>query len=187
LSARSVRHDTIVVERAFDASPARVFAAWTDPAARVRWDLPGDEWVIADREYDFRVGGRESRRFGPPGDPIYLAETHYQDIVPDARIVFTYTMTRGETRISVSLATVELLAAGSGTRMLFTEQAVFLDDEDTAAARRWGWTSILDNLDAELKGKDRCVTRMSGGGFFLVHLPSYRRRPTSRSWEATNE
>jgi uncharacterized protein YndB with AHSA1/START domain len=37
MTGRSVQHDTIVVERSFDASPKRVFAAWVDPRARRRW------------------------------------------------------------------------------------------------------------------------------------------------------
>jgi uncharacterized protein YndB with AHSA1/START domain len=33
----SVEHATFVIERRYDASPARVFAAWADPAAKRRW------------------------------------------------------------------------------------------------------------------------------------------------------
>lgn len=151
MSERSVQHDTIVVERSFDASPARVFAAWADPAARARWAVPGGGWEIAEDQGDFRVGGHERSRFGPPGDPAYVAETHYLDIVPDRRIVMAGTMARGEARISASLATVELLAAGSGTRMTYTEQAAFLDGADTPESRIQGWAEILDKLDAELR------------------------------------
>jgi len=64
---RTVQHSTIVVERRYDASPARVFAAWADAAGRSRWDVPGDDWELAEHEQDFRVGGREASRFGPKG------------------------------------------------------------------------------------------------------------------------
>jgi hypothetical protein len=37
VTERSVTHDTFVVERSYPASPARVFAAWADPAAKARW------------------------------------------------------------------------------------------------------------------------------------------------------
>ena len=84
---RTVQHATIVLDRIFDASPERVFAAWADPAARVRWDVPGDDWEIAEHEQDFRVGGREATRFGPKGDPLYSSKGHYLDIVADARII----------------------------------------------------------------------------------------------------
>jgi hypothetical protein len=37
------------------------------------------------------------------------------DIVPDARIISAATMHSGETRISTTLCTIELLAKGAGT------------------------------------------------------------------------
>ena len=36
----------------------------------------------------------------------------------------------GDTRISVSLATIELKPEGTGTRLTFTEQGAFLDGYD---------------------------------------------------------
>jgi uncharacterized protein YndB with AHSA1/START domain len=151
MNERKVHHGTIVVPRIFEASPARVFAAWADPAARARWDVPGGDWEIAQQECDFRVGGHEVKRFGPPGDPIYLADTRYADIVPDERIVFAYTMDRGETRISASLTTVELQPAGAGTRLTLTEQAAFLDGGDQPEYREQGWKAMLGKLDAALR------------------------------------
>jgi hypothetical protein len=42
--------------------------------------------------------------------------------VPDQRIVFAYTMTLGEKRISSSFGTVELFPVGDRTRLTYTEQ-----------------------------------------------------------------
>lgn len=151
MSRRSVRHETIVVESLYDASPERVFRAWSDPAAHARWDVPGDDWQIAEFDSDFRVGGRERSRFGPPGGPLYISDGRYEDIVPNSRIVMAGTMARGETRISTSVLTVELLPLSSQTRLILTEQAVFLDGEDRPASRKQGWTGILNKLRAELK------------------------------------
>lgn len=148
---RTVQHDTIVVERSFNASPARVFAAWADPAARARWASPGTDWELAEDGNDFHAGGHEVSRFGPPGDPIFRAETTYLDIVPDQRIVMAGTMAERDVRISASLATVELMADGDGTQMIYTEQAAFLDGRDVPENRIQGWGEILDKLDAELR------------------------------------
>ena len=41
----------------------------------------------------------------------------YQDIVPGLRIIHAYDMHRDDVHISVSLATVEIEAAGDGTRL----------------------------------------------------------------------
>ncbi len=51
----------------------------------------------------------------------------------------------------LTLATVELKPAGAGTRLILTEQAVFLDGADTSAAREQGTRELLDSLDAELR------------------------------------
>jgi hypothetical protein len=58
-----------------------------------------------------------------------------------------------ETRISVSLATVELAPEGGGTRLVYTEQGAFLDGHDTPAQREQGTGSLLDALGAELRSE----------------------------------
>ena len=85
MSERSVEHATFVIERAYDASPDRVFAAWSDPEAKARW-FDGSEGEV---EFDFRVGGRERRRGSLPDGRAYTLQALYQDIVPPRRIVFT--------------------------------------------------------------------------------------------------
>jgi hypothetical protein len=52
--------------------------------------------------------------------------------------------------MSVSVATVELLAVGAGTRLRYTEQGVFLDGEDKPEAREQGTREMLDKLDLAL-------------------------------------
>ena len=53
--------------------------------------------------------------------------------------------------ISVSLATLELKPAGTGTRPIFTEQDVFLDGYDESGSRERGTRELLDKLDAKLR------------------------------------
>jgi uncharacterized protein YndB with AHSA1/START domain len=147
----AVHHATLVIERRFEAPPRRVYAAWAEPAIRARWDYPGDGWEAIQEESEFRIGGRKVSRFGPPGDPIYREDLHYADIVPDERIIFAYTMSRGAAPISSSLTTVELRPDGARTHMRLTEQAAFLDGGDGASDRERGWGEALDKLDAELR------------------------------------
>ncbi len=89
---RSVTHATIVVERTYDAAPARVFAAWADPAVKVRWFAGPDDWASGGYELDFQVGGRERISGSPPGGPVHIYDAMYREIVPDQRIIFTYDM-----------------------------------------------------------------------------------------------
>jgi uncharacterized protein YndB with AHSA1/START domain len=150
---RSAQHDTFTIERRFPASPARVFASFADVTKKARWFGCADGWVVAESSLDFRVGGREVWRVGPPGGVEHRNDTVYHDIVPDERIVWSYTMSLGDTRISVSLATVELRADGKGTALTFTEQGVFLDDYDGAADRQRGTRDLLDNLERALRAE----------------------------------
>jgi uncharacterized protein YndB with AHSA1/START domain len=147
-SERSVSHSTFVLERAFDASPQRVFAAWADPEAKTRWFGNPDQGV-SEFELDFQVGGREYNRGEVEGQE-YTYEARYQDIVPDERIVYAYDMHLGERRISVSLATVELEPEGDGTRITYTEQGAYLDGLDTPEQRESGTGGLFDALAEEL-------------------------------------
>ena len=146
---RSTEHATFVIVRTYDASPERVFAAWADPAAKARWFGPG---ALAHEGYalEFAVGGRERLEVTAPDGAVYRHDAHYQEIVPDRRIVYAYTMDRDEARISVSVATVEVEPAGPGTRLVFTEQAAYLDGADTPAAREHGTRELLEKLDSAL-------------------------------------
>ena len=151
MNERSVVHATFVIERTFDASPARVFNAFADPTIKARWFGGPPEWGPDERTMDFRVGGRETSKGGPKGGPVSFFDSLYQDIVPNERIVITYDMHLDDKRISVSLTTVELKPAGKGTRMVFTEQGAFLDGYDDAGAREHGFREIIDALEAELR------------------------------------
>ena len=147
---RSAHHATFVIERIYDASPARVFAAWSEPEAKARWFAGPEEWSKGGREMDFRVGGRERLSGGPKSGPVHSFDGRYQDIVPDERIIYSYDMHLDDRRISVSLTTVEFKPAGAGTRLVFTEQGVYLDGYDDEGSRERGTNGLLDALAKEL-------------------------------------
>src|SRR2546428_13627064 len=151
MTKRSVTHATFVIERTYEASPRRVFGAWSDPIAKRRWFSGPEEWQQGPHELDFRVGGRERATGGPKGGPIHIYEALYWDIVPNERIVSTYDMHMDKTRTSVSLATVEFKAEGSGTRLVYTEHGAFLDGHDNPAQREQGTRDLLEALDAEVR------------------------------------
>ncbi len=44
MTARSTYHASFVIERNYDASPARVFSAWANPTAKARWFVGPAEW-----------------------------------------------------------------------------------------------------------------------------------------------
>jgi uncharacterized protein YndB with AHSA1/START domain len=146
MTQSSVVHETFVIERIYDVQVAQAFRAWADPTLKARWFAGSAGALGAGYELDFRVGGREVNRGGPPGGPVYTFESEFRDIVPDQRIVYTNEMYADETRISVSLATVQFRDRGATTQLVLTEQGVFLDGHDTVAQREEGTRSLLDSL-----------------------------------------
>ncbi len=71
--------------------------------------------------------------------------------MPERRIVFAYTMTLGDKRISASLATIELRTSDKGTHLVFTEQGAFFEGADRPQTREGGWRDLLSKLDQELR------------------------------------
>ncbi len=151
VSERSTVHSTFVIERTYAASPERVFAAWSDEAAKAQWFGPGEKHAES-YSLDFREGGREHLSVPTPDGAVYSFDAVYADIVPAQRIVHTYDMHRDNARISVSVATIEFEAVGDTTRLTLTEQGVFLDGLDAPAEREHGTKAMLDALGSHLQG-----------------------------------
>lgn len=156
MTAAAVSHASFTLERVYDAAPPRVFAAWADPAARLRWGPPSADTVIDYLETDFRPGGRDLSRCGPRGKPVFEVEARYADIVPDARILFSEAVRQGECLLSLALVTVELRSGtGAGdritTRLSLTNQITAFDP-GMIDGNRGGWSAALANLATELAG-----------------------------------
>jgi uncharacterized protein YndB with AHSA1/START domain len=142
----TVTHATFTLERVYPVPPKRVFAAWSDPAAKARW-FAGS--TAGHHELDFRVGGRETAR-GTHDNQVLTFESHYQDIVPDERIVFASSLYEGTDLATVSVTTVELRPDGDGTRLQLTEYGAFLDGREEPAWRERGTADQLAALAKEL-------------------------------------
>ncbi|HLX48591.1 MAG TPA: SRPBCC family protein [Streptosporangiaceae bacterium] len=154
MTERSATHSTFAIERHYPATPARVFAAFSSAEAKLSWiDDPDYVSDGSETEFDFRVGGRE--RFGgkaPDGTP-YRYDALYYDIVPDQRIVYCYEMYENSARISVSVATIEMVPADGGTRLTYTEQGAFLDGLARSEDREEGTAEQLDGLLRQLRAE----------------------------------
>jgi uncharacterized protein YndB with AHSA1/START domain len=149
---RSTAQSTFVIERTYDAAPARVWSAWADPQRKRQWF--GPKQLESEHELEFRVGGHERMSVHTPDGAVYLFDSRFRDIVEPQRIVHTYEMYRDEQRISVSLAVVELEPAGDGTRLTLTEHGVYLDGHDTAATREHGTIELMNTLGEYVTGAE---------------------------------
>ncbi|HEY4055288.1 MAG TPA: SRPBCC family protein [Kofleriaceae bacterium] len=158
-----VLHHTFTIERKFNHAPAKVFAAFEDPAKKRRWmggdgkpehttkEHHGQTFTIESHTMDFRVEGFEKWRFKANGMPM-SNDGVYLDIVQDRRIIFAYTMAHGDTRFSSSHTTIELVPDGTGCKMVFTEQGVYFDGNPASAkSREEGSHGLIGELAAELE------------------------------------
>lgn len=154
-------HGMFTIERRYDASPERVFHAWSDPVAFRRWFVEAPGATIHEWRHDFRVGGCGGGRyqFGGLAGDIGFNDTVFLDIVENHRIILSYVMGRElgseRRRDSASLATIELAPDGAGTRLIYTEQGAYFGEDGGShiPLREAGCTEMLENLAGELERK----------------------------------
>lgn len=150
----SAIHATFVIEKRYAQPPARVFAAFADPAKKRRWYAEREGNTVETFEMDFRPGGSASLayRMGAntpfPGALISNQEV-FQDIVQDRRIVVASAMAFEGRCFSVSLLTFEFLPGGDGTDLICTHQGAFFEGADGPEMRERGWQDLLARLEKE--------------------------------------
>ena len=132
--------------RTFDATPERVFAAWTDASQFGQWFGPvGVKTVKCD--IDAKVGGAWGL-VGEHNNARMAVSGKYLEIEPPGRLVYTFAWhEKGDfalPRGHESVVTILFKAAGQRTEMIFT-QAV-LQDRQSVDAHNRGWTDSFDKL-----------------------------------------
>jgi uncharacterized protein YndB with AHSA1/START domain len=79
----------LVVTRTFDAPPATVFRAWSEPDLFRRWWVPEGAGIsLVSCDMDVRTGGKYRLEFGAGGNTMAFYGK-YLDVVPGSRIVWT--------------------------------------------------------------------------------------------------
>jgi uncharacterized protein YndB with AHSA1/START domain len=89
---------------------------------------------------------REALHLRPAREPSFVEDCRYEDIVRDARLCYSMTISRGGVRMTTSMVTVEFLPHAEGTHLIVTDQMVILDGGDTEVDRERGWGETLDKL-----------------------------------------
>ena len=141
--------DAFTISRTLTARPARVFGAFASMEAKAKWFGGGPTWKALIREMDFRIGGRERLR-GEWGEARNTTDyqAYYHDIVPDQRIIYAYRVLQNDKLISISLATIEIEPAGSGSKLVLTEQGSFVDGYEDKGGREHGTNELVDRITA---------------------------------------
>lgn len=131
--------------RVLPASPAVVFAAWTDPEAMKRWMCPG-AMTVPIAELDVRVGGRYRIVMrNPSGEFEHVGE--YREVDPPHRLAFTW-ISAGTDR-QETLVTLDVRAQGEATELVLTHER--FPHAESRDKHQGGWGAILDCLDEHLQ------------------------------------
>ena len=134
---------TLQMNRVFKTSPERIFRAWTEPDAIMRWfGLEGYHTLSV--EVDLRVGGKY--RFGTQDSDgtIYYISGTYREIQHPSKLVFTWVWAYeiSNPNEEIMLVTVEFAAQGDTTRVLLTQE--HLPDQQSLQSHQRGWESCFD-------------------------------------------
>lgn len=139
------------ITREFDAPPAKVFRAHTDPDLLVRWLGPRGLEMRIDH-YDCRTGG-SYRYTHHRGDDEYGFRGCFHEVRPDTVIIQTFTFE--EVPDGVALERLELTDLGDGrTRLVVTSLVDSFEDRDAmlASGMETGIVEGYERLDEVLAG-----------------------------------
>ncbi|MGH8673041.1 MAG: SRPBCC family protein [Burkholderiales bacterium] len=142
--ARLAESPSLTLDRFYPVAPEKVWRAWTDAEAIKRWWGPGGHDPVSHAELDVRVGGRFRIVFGGPGGKDHEVQGIYKEVVPNRKLVFTWTWPNS-TPERVSLVTVLLNAVAGGTQLEFLHERHF--DETVRDNHRQGWSESFAKLE----------------------------------------
>jgi uncharacterized protein YndB with AHSA1/START domain len=134
---------SLILKRRLNASPARVYSAWTDPEKMMRWWKPVDTARTLVAEADVRIGGRFRVVMEMPDGERHDVGGIYQEIVPNEKLVMSWAWQSTPER--VSLLTLLFKPDGDGTMLTLTHERFF--DEDARDRHNRGWTACLGQLE----------------------------------------
>ncbi|WP_291382574.1 MULTISPECIES: SRPBCC domain-containing protein [Achromobacter] len=137
------------LQRRFDAPVERVWRAWTDPQALMRWFGPAGTQRVLLAETDVRVGGAYEVGFITADGGEHYASGRYQEVALHRRLVFTWAWR--DAPQETSLITLDFTSADGGTELAFL-QTPFVD-EATRDGHENGWSGAMDRLADDLAGK----------------------------------
>ncbi len=133
----------VEVRRTYQASPDRVFAAWTQAEALSAWFAPTADMTTIVHMLDVRVGGRFRIEMRAPSGTKYITSGVYTEVIPGRRLAFTWQWDGQEEQTEVA---VEFRTPDGQTTELLLRHTRFA----TAASR-----------DGHSEGWNACCARIS--------------------------
>ena len=138
---------SVTLERTYNATPERLYEAWTDPKLFARWLAPGPMMKVELPTYEARKGGRFRIEMTGPGrdgkESTFVYEGTFDDLVPRERVVMTWQVAAAEESYPPSVVTATFTPVEGGTRMRLTQD---VPSEDFAKGAAAGWSYAFEQL-----------------------------------------
>lgn len=140
----------------FDAPPARVYRAWTEPELLGWFFNPTQPTPHEPIELDLRVGGHWRQRMIADDDTAYTTGGVYRELQPGRRLAFAFGAVGGWPELdpddldAAPQVVIDLSPDGAGTPM--TLSMTFPAGYVPHPAMRDGWRQTVDRLASALGG-----------------------------------
>lgn len=141
---------TIHRTREFDHPVEAIFAHWTSPEARQRWETGPDTGMAYD-EFDTRDGGIEVVRiFKDDKEVGHMVQSHLR-LIPNELIATSIYGVFGDETTTIMSVVVEFTPTEKGCRLEALSQVTDLNGGDVQAQHEKGWDWILDRFENDIK------------------------------------
>lgn len=133
------------VRRRLAARPARVFAAFADPAMVSRWLRPSPEVILTVRHFDFREGGRYQFAYAVPDGSRMVVGGAFTLVQAPSKLAFTWVIEPPDEHAGIeSIVVVSIAAEGAGS--VLEIKHLNLDRQDAVTRHASGWHGAVDLL-----------------------------------------
>ena len=148
-AGESRQRPALTIERTYGAPPEKVWQAWTDPQALMKWFGPEETASVLLAELDVKVGGRYHIVFVTHDGEHHDVSGVYREVLPYRRLVFTWAWRSTPER--ESLVTIVLQPSDAGTGLVFRHEQFF--DEAARQGHERGWSGTFRKLERFLDAR----------------------------------
>jgi uncharacterized protein YndB with AHSA1/START domain len=137
---------SLTLTEQYNATPARLFQAWSDPKALPEWFLPAPNMKAIVHDFNFTVGGDFKINVQDPDGKDNIAEGKFVEIIPNQKISMTWQWTHStmDHNNHSSILTILFAAKDGGTELTLMHEK--LESEDDVKNHTEGWQGVLDQL-----------------------------------------
>ena len=149
---------TVQVRRVFDATPERLFDAWTELAQVTQWLCRAPGYNTEHLGYNGYAGGRFHIRNTSSAGDVHDICGEFREVRPFEKVAFTWggtkTLASGAVAQNMvpeeTLVIVEFFPRGTQTEVVLTHYGLATEDLRNDHGR--GWNICLDSLAKTLQG-----------------------------------